>query len=53
MRWVSHGAFKGEMRNMHKILVGKPEAEIPLRRPRHRWENNIKMEHTEIGCELN
>jgi hypothetical protein len=25
-------------------LVGKPEGRRPLRRPRHRWEDNIKMD---------
>jgi hypothetical protein len=31
------------MRNAYKILVGKPEGKRPLRRPKHRWEDNIKM----------
>jgi hypothetical protein len=34
-----------------RILVGKLEGKRPLGRPRCRWEDNIKMEHTEIGCE--
>jgi hypothetical protein len=38
-----------EKRNVCRILVGKPEGKRPLRRPRRRWENNIKMEFTEIG----
>jgi hypothetical protein len=29
----------GEMRNAYKILVGKPEGNRPLGRPRHSWEN--------------
>jgi hypothetical protein len=32
-----------EIRNAHKILVRKPEGKGPLRRPRHRWKDNIKM----------
>jgi hypothetical protein len=36
------------MRNVHKILVGKPEGKRPLVRPTHRWEDNIKMDHREI-----
>jgi len=24
----------------------------PLRRPRHKWENNIKVDLKETGCEL-
>jgi hypothetical protein len=34
---------------MYKILVGKPERKRPLKRPRHRWEDNIKMDLREIG----
>jgi hypothetical protein len=29
--------------------VGKPEGKRPLRRPRRKWEDNIKMDHREIG----
>jgi hypothetical protein len=39
----------GEMRNEHKILVGKPERERPLGRPMSRWEGDIKMDLSEIG----
>jgi hypothetical protein len=35
---------------MYRVLVGKPEGKIPLERPRHRRENNIKMYLQEIGC---
>jgi hypothetical protein len=38
-----------EKRNAYRILVGKPEGNRPLGRPRHRWENNIKMDLREIG----
>jgi hypothetical protein len=31
-----HVACTGEMRNLYKILVGKPEGRRPLRRPRHK-----------------
>jgi len=30
-------------------LVGKPEEKRPLGRPRHRWEDNIRMDLGEIG----
>jgi hypothetical protein len=36
-------------RNAYKVLVGKPEGKKPLGRPRHRWENNIKMDLRGIG----
>jgi hypothetical protein len=29
--------------------VGKPEGRRPLGRPRHRWEDNIKMDLQEVG----
>jgi hypothetical protein len=29
--------------------VGKPERKRPLRRPRHRWEDDIKMDLQEVG----
>jgi len=34
----------GERRGVYRVLVGKPEGKRPLGRPRHRWENNIKMD---------
>jgi hypothetical protein len=34
--------------NAYRILVGKPEGKIPLGGPRHRWEDNIKMDLGEI-----
>jgi hypothetical protein len=39
----------GEKSNAYSVLVGKPEGERPLGRPRHKWVDNIKMDHTEIG----
>jgi hypothetical protein len=49
MRWIGHVACKGEKRNAYRILVGKPERGRRLGRPRHRWEDNIKMVLREIG----
>ena len=34
---------------MHSVLVGKPEAKRPLERPKHIWEDNIKMDLQEVG----
>ena len=34
---------------MHRVLVGKPEGKRPSGRPRHRWEDNIKMDLQEVG----
>jgi len=44
MRWVGHVAHMGESRGIYKVLVGKPEGKRLLGRPRHRWEDNIKMD---------
>jgi hypothetical protein len=44
MRRAGHVAGMGEKRNAYRILVGKPEGKTPLRRPRRRWVNNIKMD---------
>jgi len=31
-------------------LVEKPEGMMPIGRPRHRWEDNIKMDLQEVEC---
>jgi hypothetical protein len=38
-----------EDRCVHRVLVKKPEGKRPLGRPRHRWEDNIKMDFQEVG----
>jgi hypothetical protein len=38
----------GEERGVHRVLVGKPDGKRPLRRPRRRWEDDIKMD-VEVG----
>ena len=49
MRWAGHVARMGEVRGVHRVLVGKPEGKRPLGRPRRRWEDNIKMDLQEVG----
>jgi len=49
MRWAGHVARIGERRGVYRVLVGKPEGRRPLGRPRHRWEDNIKMNLQEVG----
>jgi hypothetical protein len=46
-----HVACMGDMRNGHNISAGKPEGKRSLRKPGHRWEDNIRMGLTEIGRE--
>jgi hypothetical protein len=41
----------GEGRGVHIVLVGKPEGKKPLGRPRHRWEDGIKMDLRETGID--
>jgi hypothetical protein len=38
-----------EDREMYKVLVAKPERKRPLGRPRHRWEDGIRMNLRETG----
>jgi hypothetical protein len=37
------------MREKNRLLVGKPEGNRPLGRPRRRWMDNIRMDLGEIG----
>ena len=39
----------GERQGIYRVLVGKPEGKRPLGRPRHRWEDNIKMDLWDVG----
>jgi len=51
LRWAGHVAGMGVRRGVYRVLVGKPEGNIPLGRPRRRWEDNIRMDLQEVGCE--
>jgi hypothetical protein len=37
----------GEGGSVYRVLVGSPLSNRPLRRPRHRWEDNMKLEFRE------
>jgi hypothetical protein len=39
----------GKKRNVYRLLVGKPEGNRPLGRPRRRWMDNIQMDLVEMG----
>jgi hypothetical protein len=39
----------GDMKNVHNILVEKPQGKRPLGRHRRRWEDNIRMDLRKIG----
>jgi hypothetical protein len=49
MRWAGHVACMREDRGVRRVLVGKPEGKRPLGRPKHRWDDNIKMDLQEDG----
>ena len=49
IKWAGHVARMGEGKGVHRVLVGKREGKRPLGRPRHRWEDNIKMVLQEGG----
>jgi len=53
MRCAGHAMRTGEGREVHRVLVGKPEEKRPLGRPRRRWEDNIMMDLQEVerDCE--
>ena len=40
-----------QSRNAYRVLVGKPEGKRPLGRLRRSWEENIKMDMREVGCD--
>ena len=49
LRWAGHQARMEEGGRAFKILTGTPIAKRSIRWPRHRWEDNIKMDLKEIG----
>jgi hypothetical protein len=49
VRLSGNMARMGEERGVHRILVRRPKGKSPPGRPRRRWEDNIKMDHREIG----
>jgi hypothetical protein len=51
MRGAGHVPRVGEGRGVYKVLVGRPEGKRPLGRPRHRWEDNIKLDLGEMGID--
>ena len=50
LRWAGHVAHMEQSRNAYRDLVGKPEGKRPLGRPRHRWEDIIKIDLREVDC---
>ena len=51
MKLTGHVARMGESRGVYRVLVGKPKGNRPLGIHRCRWEDNVKMDLQEVGCE--
>jgi hypothetical protein len=49
MMGIQMGEISNPIESTCRILVGKPEGEKPLGRPRRRWVENIKMDLTDIA----
>jgi hypothetical protein len=45
---MRHSWGRGEV---FRVLVGSLEGKRPLERPRRRWEDNVKIDHREIGID--
>jgi hypothetical protein len=51
LRWAGHVAHIGEGRDVYRVLVRKSQGKRPLGRPRHRWEDYIKLGLRKIGID--
>jgi len=50
MSWAGYVARMWEGRGVYRVLVRKPEGRRPLEGPRHKWEDNSRMDLREVGC---
>jgi hypothetical protein len=54
--WLNQGGWGGRdmwhaRRGVYMVLVWRPDGKRPLGRPRHRWEDNIKMDIRDRGID--
>jgi len=49
--WTGNVASMGESRVVYRGLEGNPEGTRPLGKPRSIWDDNIKRDIQEVGCE--
>ena len=49
LRWAGHLARIEEDRSGFNILTGTPPGKRPFGRPRHRWEDKIRVDRQELG----
>ena len=52
MRWAGDVGRMGEGIGVSRFVVRKPEGKKQLGRPRSRWEDYIRMDIHEVGCEI-
>jgi hypothetical protein len=52
IRWAGHVACAGNMRNSYNIFVRVPEGKKLFGRPRHRLDDNIRMDIWKMGWEI-
>ena len=48
MRWAELVARTGDRRGVFGVLVGRSEGKRLLGRPRRRWEDNIKLQQSDL-----
>ena len=51
LRWTGHVGLLELSRYANRFIVGRSEGKKPLGRPRRRWEDNIRMDLRELGCD--
>ena len=47
--WKCHRSGLGRRRYTFKIVAGKCTLKRPSGKPRHRWEDNIRLDHKDIS----
>ena len=50
LKWTGHVARMKEDRRAFKVLTGKLTGKRTLIRPRHRWNDNIRIDLKELVC---
>ena len=49
IRMIKSRRHTGNSKGAYRVLVGNPEGRRQLGKPRHRWEDNIKMYLRDVG----
>ena len=49
LRWTGHEARMEEISDAFKMLTGTPVEKRPLGKPRHKWEDNIRIDLKQIS----